>query len=201
MKRVIVASHNKKKIKELAEILSGYGYEPVSRDDAGIDKDFEVVEDGETFEENSFKKASQICELSGEIAIADDSGLMVDALGGAPGVYSSRYSGKDGDDEANNEKLLRELRNVPEDKRNAKFVTVITLCYPDGNKILAKGEVHGKIANDYMGKDGFGYDPLFIPDGYDTTFGVLGAEVKHKISHRANAIKELDKKIKNANQK
>ena len=197
MERVIVASHNKKKIKELEEILKTYGYNPVTRDEAGVDPNFEVVEDGTTFEENSFKKASQICQKTGEITIADDSGLVVDALDGAPGVYSSRYAGKDGDSKANNDKLLQELKGVPWDKRTARFVAVIALCFPDGRVIEARGEVEGTIAEDYIGTGGFGYDPLFIPCGYDTSFAVLGSEVKHQIGHRGKAIKALDEKMKN----
>ncbi|MCQ2548065.1 MAG: RdgB/HAM1 family non-canonical purine NTP pyrophosphatase [Clostridia bacterium] len=195
MEKLIVASQNRKKIEELSEILVKHGFDPVPRDDAGID-DFEIVEDGETFEENSFKKANEIMKVSGKVCLGDDSGLMVDYLGGAPGVYSARYAGEDGDAKANNDKLLKALENVPYEDRTAKFVTVITMCFPDGETIVTRGEIKGHIALDYMGEGGFGYDPIFIPEGYDQSFAQLGRAFKNTISHRARALEKLDEELK-----
>ena len=138
--------------------------------------------------------------------IADDSGLMVDALGGAPGIYSSRYAGEECSDSANNAKLLAELSGVPSEDRTAHFVTVITMIYPskdaapkeaqkqgDRYVITAKGECYGRIADELMGEGGFGYDPLFVPDGYDKSFAQLGTDFKNTISHRARALAELER--------
>ena len=195
MEKLIVASQNRKKIKELNAILSKHGFEPVARDDAGLPT-FEVVEDGTTFEENSFKKANEIMKVSGMVTIGDDSGLMIDALDGAPGIYSSRYAGEECDDDKNNLKVLENLKGVPWDERTAKFVTVITMCYPDGRTIVARGEIKGHIAEDFMGEGGFGYDPIFVPEGYDQSFAQLGTDFKNTISHRARALEVLDEKLK-----
>ena len=188
--RIIAATKNKHKIDEIQAITREFGMDVVSRDDAGV-PDVEVVEDGDTFEENSEKKAREIMELCGEITIADDSGLMVDALGGAPGVISARFAGEDGNDEKNNEKLLRLLSSVKEEDRTARFVSVITMVYPDGRKIVARGECEGHMIYQPRGDNGFGYDPLFVPAGYDKTFGELSGEVKNQISHRAAALRKL----------
>lgn len=194
MKRIIIASQNKHKIEEIEAITKKFGMTIVSRNDAGI-PDVEVVEDGETFEENSYKKAHEIMKLSGEMTIADDSGLMVDALDGAPGVYSARFSGEGATDKSNNEKLLALLADTPYEKRTAKFVSVITMIYPDGDKIVARGECPGHIITEERGEGGFGYDPLFVPDGYDMTFAELGSEEKNRISHRARALAELESQL------
>ncbi|MCQ2551370.1 MAG: RdgB/HAM1 family non-canonical purine NTP pyrophosphatase [Clostridia bacterium] len=194
MEKLIVASQNRKKIKELNAILSKHGYEPVARDDAGLPT-FEIVEDGTTFEENSYKKAYEIMKVSGKVTIGDDSGLMIDALGGEPGIYSSRYAGEDCDDMNNNLKVLEKLKGVPYEERTAKFVTVITMCYPDGKTIVARGECKGHIALDFMGEGGFGYDPIFVPEGYENSFAQLGTDFKNTISHRARALEILDKKL------
>lgn len=194
MKRIIIASQNKHKIEEIEAITKKFGMTIVSRNDAGI-PDVEVVEDGETFEENSYKKAHEIMKLSGEMTIADDSGLMVDALDGAPGVYSARFSGEGATDKSNNEKLLALLADTPYEKRTAKFVSVITMIYPDGDKIVARGECPGHIITEERGCGGFGYDPLFVPDGYDMTFAELGSEEKNRISHRARALAELERQL------
>lgn len=194
MKRIIIASQNKHKIEEIEAITKKFGMTIVSRNDAGI-PDVEIVEDGETFEENSYKKAHEIMKLSGEMTIADDSGLMVDALDGAPGVYSARFSGEGATDKSNNEKLLALLADTPYEKRTAKFVSVITMIYPDGGKIVARGECPGHIITEERGEGGFGYDPLFVPDGYDMTFAELGSEEKNRISHRARALAELERQL------
>ena len=190
MKKIIAASKNHHKIREIGEITSKYGLETVSRDDAGV-PDIEIEEDGSSFEENSFKKANEIMKITGEIAIADDSGLEVEYLGGAPGIYSARFAGEDANDAKNNEKLLGLLENLPYKERKAKFVSVITMVYPDGKKLVARGECHGHILPEPAGDSGFGYDPIFVPDGYQRTFAQLGREEKNKISHRAKALEKL----------
>lgn len=192
--QIIAATKNKHKIEEIQAITGEFGMEVISRADAGV-PDIEVEEDGDTFEENSEKKAREIMELCGEITIADDSGLMVDALGGAPGVISARFAGEDGNDLKNNEKLLSLLSNVAPENRTARFVSVITLIDPDGKKIVARGECEGHIIYKPKGSNGFGYDPLFIPIGYDQTFAELSGEEKNQISHRAIALQSLRKKL------
>ena len=215
MGTAILASQNKKKIKEISAILEKYGLDVISRDDAGLPKD-DIEETGTTFEENSLLKAGAIMDmikadpaLSKYLkspVVADDSGLMVDALGGAPGIYSARYAGEDCNYDANNAKLLAELEGVPDEKRTARFVTVITLIYPDAGEVpkaavkqgdrhvlTARGECRGHITSETRGEDGFGYDPVFIPDGYAETFAQLGTDLKNTISHRARALEELER--------
>lgn len=191
MKRIIAASSNAHKIKEIQAIMGKFGMEVVSRKDAGI-PDFEIEEDGETFEENSYKKAYEIMKVCGEITIADDSGLMVDYLGGAPGVYSARFAGEECDDNKNNEKLIKLLNGLSAEDRKAKFVSVITLVYPGGETLVARGECPGRIIEAPTGENGFGYDPLFVPDGYEKTFAQLSEEEKNEISHRAKALEVLE---------
>lgn len=191
-KIIVAASRNGHKIEEIEAITKKFGMSIISRDEAGVPP-VEIVEDGETFEENSFKKADEIMKLCGKITLADDSGLMVDYLGGAPGVYSARFAGEDGNDEKNNEKLLKLLDGVPAKGRTAKFVSVITMVYPDGTVLSARGECPGRIITVPTGDGGFGYDPLFVPDGYEKTFAQLTPEEKNAISHRAAALTELDK--------
>lgn len=192
MKRIIAASSNAHKIKEIQTIMGKFGMEVVSRKDAGV-PEFEIVEDGETFEENSLKKAMEIMKVTGEITVADDSGLMVDYLGGAPGVYSARFAGEECDDDKNNEKLIKLLDGLTGDDRKAKFVSVITLVYPDGEILVARGECPGRMVSVPTGENGFGYDPLFVPEGWDKTFAQLTDEEKNQISHRAKALEKLEK--------
>ncbi len=194
MEIIIAASKNENKIREMDAITSQLGMHIISRDEAGV-PDVEIVEDGETFEANSFKKADEIMRLSGHIAIADDSGLEVDYLGGAPGVYSARFAGEDCSDKKNNEKLLMLLEDVPYKERRARFVSVITMVYPDGKKLVARGECEGHILMEPMGRNGFGYDPLFVPDGFQRTFAQLAPEEKNKISHRARALVKLNEML------
>ena len=193
---IVAATQNKHKIQEIDAITREFGMKIISRKDAGV-PDVEIVEDGDTFEENSYKKAYEIMKLCGKITIADDSGLEVDCLYGAPGVYSARFAGIDGDDEANNRKLLKLVRDVPYEKRTARFVSVITMVFPDGESIVARGEVEGHIMLEAKGSNGFGYDPLFVPVGYDRTFGEIESEIKNRISHRANALITLREKLDN----
>lgn len=206
MKKIIAATRNKHKIIEIEAITKDFGMEIISRDEAGIPK-VEIPEDGDSFEENSFKKAYGIMKLCGEITIADDSGLVVDCLEGAPGIYSARFASfpgvwptkeektnnQDSSDLSNNQKLIRLIADVPYEKRTARFVSVITMVYPNGEIIVARGEVEGHLVLEEKGDCGFGYDPLFVPVGYDRTFGELSSEIKNSISHRANALIELRK--------
>lgn len=191
---IVAASKNQHKIKEIEAITKEFGMEIVARDKAGV-PDIEIEEDGTTFEENSYKKAYEIMKLCGEITIADDSGLEVDCLDGAPGVYSARFAGTDGDDQANNDKLKALIKDVPYEKRTGRFVSVITMVYPSGDTITARGEVEGHLVLEERGPNGFGYDPLFVPTGYDITFGEFEPDAKNQISHRANALKELRRQL------
>lgn len=195
METIIAASSNAHKIKEIQAIMNKFDMEVISRDEAGVPA-FEIEEDGQTFEENSYKKAYEIMKVTGKTTIADDSGLMVDYLGGAPGVYSARFAGEECDDKKNNEKLLKLLKNQAGDDRKAKFVSVITLIFPDGETITARGECSGRIIGAEAGENGFGYDPLFVPDGYCKTFAQLSEEEKNAISHRAKALETLEKLLK-----
>lgn len=192
MKTFVLASNNKKKIAELRDILGKElpGVEIISLSDAGING--EIVEDGVTFEENSVIKASVPAKY-GYIGIADDSGLCVNALGGAPGVHSARYSGKG--DKENNKKLLCELSE--HDDRTASFVCVMSVVFPDGKKLIARGETEGVILTEYRGENGFGYDPLFYSPALGKTFAEATQEEKSKVSHRGRAIKKLCEQLKN----
>lgn len=185
---IIAATQNKHKLEELQNIFSDFDIEIISIQEAGLDH-IEVCEDQDTFEGNSMKKAEEIMRISGKPTIADDSGLEVEALGGSPGVYSARYAGEEATDQENNRKLLDELTNVK--NRRAKFVSVISMALPDGERLCIRGECPGKIGIEEKGEGGFGYDPLFIVDGYDQTFSEMGSEIKNKISHRANACKKF----------
>ena len=187
---VVAATLNKHKIAEIAGITRLFGFDIISRNEAGI-PDIEIEEDGDTFEENSYKKAAEIMKLCGQISIADDSGLMVDALDGAPGVISARFAGEAATDQQNNEKLLTLLADVPEPERGAKFVSVITMVFPDGRTLIARGECLGHVIRAPRGEGGFGYDPLFVPVGFTRTFAELSAAEKNKISHRALALQKL----------
>ncbi|MBR6473324.1 MAG: RdgB/HAM1 family non-canonical purine NTP pyrophosphatase [Firmicutes bacterium] len=192
-KTIVLSTHNKGKLAEFEGIASRLGFKIITRDEAGIPHEFDVVEDGTTFEENSYKKAYEVMKMCGLPTMADDSGLMVDALDGQPGVYSSRFGGVEGDSKRNYTKLLGMMEGLPLEERKAHFTTVITLIYPGGETIVAKGECHGHIATEPKGEKGFGYDPVFIPDGYTETFGIMGPEVKNLISHRARALEELER--------
>ncbi len=189
--RFVLASKNEKKLKEMNEILSRLGVEVCSQADAGVDVD--VEETGTTFEENSMLKARAVMEASGLPAIADDSGLCVDALGGAPGVYSARYGGE-GLDDVGRYRLL--LSNMPKGQaRAAKFVSVITCCFPDGTAVSARGECPGTIAFAPMGEGGFGYDPVFFLPKLKKTFAQLTPEEKNAISHRGKALEAFQEKL------
>jgi XTP/dITP diphosphohydrolase len=195
-KVLILSTGNKNKVQEIKDILKDLPIVVFSKDEVGF-KNFEIEEDGHTLEENAIKKAKILSQKVEGIVIADDTGLFVDKLGGRPGVYSSRYSGKNATYEENNKKLLKELNKVPMQERTATFKTVIAIITEEKQIKTVYGECKGKIAFEPRGKDGFGYDPLFIVDGYDKTFAELGEDVKNKISHRAKALEELKKQLKN----
>ena len=195
MDTLVAASLNKNKIREIGEITKGLDIKVISRSEAGISDDVEVAEDGDTFEENSLKKAREISALCGKPAIADDSGLAVDALCGEPGVNSAIYAGEERDDKKNRDKLLNELNSVPYEKRTARFVAVISVAHPDGSGMAVRGECEGHVAFGEKGAGGFGYDSIFIPLGYDRTFAEMSQEEKNKTSHRAKALAMLKDKM------
>jgi len=193
---IVVGTQNPHKVREIGAIVSKFGMTAVSRDEAGIPA-FQVEETGDTFEENSYLKARAILGHTTYPVIADDSGLEVDFLSGAPGVYSARYAGIDGPgaDESNNRKLLDQLKGIPPEQRTARFVSVITLLFQDGKEIVAKGICEGTVAEKYMGDNGFGYDPLFIPAGYKQSFAQIDPDEKNRISHRARALAKLSEML------
>ena len=189
--KLVLASKNPKKLVELNAILSQLGVEVCSEAEAGVDLD--VEETGSTFEENSLLKARAVMEASGMPAIADDSGLCVDCLAGAPGIYSARYGGEGLSDEQRYRLLLENMRGqMP---RTAKFVSVITCCFPNGDVICARGECPGTIAFAPMGEGGFGYDPVFFIPKLKKTFAQLTAEEKNAISHRGRALEAFQTKL------
>jgi XTP/dITP diphosphohydrolase len=190
METIVAASRNREKIKELEAITGEFGMHVISRDDAGVPA-IDIIEDGKTFEENSLKKAREIMKLCGRITIADDSGIEVEALSGRPGVFSARYAGDECDDKKNRVKLLQEMEGAPMRKRAARFVSVISMVYPCGKEMTARGECEGHITFEERGVNGFGYDSLFVPLGYKKTFAELLPEEKNEISHRANALRLL----------
>lgn len=185
--KLIIASNNPNKIREIKAILGDRFGELLSLREAGIEH--ETVEDGESFLENAEKKAREIAELSGCAAIADDSGLCVDALGGAPGVYSARYCGHHGDDEANNRKLLKDMEGIAD--RSAHYTCAIVLCWPDGRILSAEDYFHGIIAEAPVGTGGFGYDPLFFLPRFGRTLACISPEEKNSVSHRSLALQRL----------
>lgn len=190
MRKMVLASSNRHKLEEIMEITKEFGVELITMDEAGLGG-MEIEENGSTFEENSMIKAKAVVDELGLPAIADDSGLMVDYLDGAPGIYSARYSGEDKNYDANNKKLISELENAKESERGAQFVSVITLLMPSGESLVVRGEVEGVIGYEEKGTNGFGYDPLFYIPYLGKTFAELTSEEKNEISHRANALMKL----------
>jgi XTP/dITP diphosphohydrolase len=187
---LVLATRNRKKAEELADHLTGL---PIDlRTLAEFPAAPEVIEDGNTFLDNARKKAREIARALGQWTLGEDSGLVVDALGGRPGVYSARYSGPDATDDSNNRKLLEELRGVPADRRGAHYVCTAALADPSGEiRGEVEGRCHGRIGFEPHGSLGFGYDPLFIIPEYHKTFGELGLQVKRHLSHRARAVTQL----------
>lgn len=187
--KILLATRNKGKVKELATLLGRINYQVVGID--AFDNAPLVIEDGATYEENAMKKASALHEFSGLLTIADDSGIEVDSLNGLPGIYSARFAGPNASDENNNIKLLELLKPFPDkNERTARFKAAIALKGDNVENVFI-GTVEGAIASEPVGQSGFGYDPLFIPDGFDQTFGQLDKDVKNQISHRAKALNKL----------
>lgn len=195
--KIIVATGNKDKVKEIKDEI-GSSFEMLTMKEAGINVN--IVEDGKTFEENALIKVRTIKpyikDKDRTILMADDSGLCVDALNGAPGIFSARYAGPNATYLDNNQKLLDAMKDVPPSKRGAEFVCSIALIFPDGEEWTCRGVVHGKIAMDITGHDGFGYDPLFIENQSGLTYAQMSLEEKNKISHRSIAVAEACEKIK-----
>ena len=192
--KLIIASNNKHKIKEINAILGSRFEEILSMKEAGID--FETVEDGNTFMENARKKAVEMRDISGCAALADDSGICAHALGDAPGIYSARFAsanGENADDEANNDLLLEKLRDKSD--RGAHYTCAMVIAYPDGREVSAEGYMYGEILTERHGNGGFGYDPIFKPEGYDCSVGEISDEEKNRISHRSKALEALLAKI------
>ena len=195
--KIVLASKNPHKLVEINEITQKFGFELVLQSELGVDLD--VEENGTTFEENSLIKARAVMEATGLPALADDSGICVDALGGAPGVYSARYGGDESlDDWGRLQLLLKNMEDVPDGKRQAKFVCVITMVTPEGETIQARGEVHGEILRQPAGSNGFGYDPVFYYPPFGKTMAEADASEKNQVSHRANALKIFNEKLKEA---
>ena len=196
MLKIAVASMNAHKVKELSQMIDLEEIELVSLRDLGFEGD--IVEDGATFEENALIKAKFVCEKYGIPAIADDSGLCVDALSGAPGIYSARYASTDGHnatDEENVEKLLGELKGLPAEKRTARFMCAMALVLPDGRTTGVVGKCEGIITEKVHGNGGFGYDPVFFVEQFGKTFGETTEEEKKSVSHRCNAVKLMKKEL------
>ena len=191
--RLIIATGNEDKVREIDESLEGTGFEAISMKQAGFNPD--IVEDGTTFEENALKKAMAVHELSGEYVMADDSGLCIDALDGAPGIYSARFCGEDSTYEEKFRKIFEMLADVPEDKRTAQFVCAIAVVKPDGTSFTVRGECRGVLHEKPVGENGFGYDPIFYVPEFGMTTAQMDPEVKNSISHRGRALRAMVEKL------
>ena len=192
MEELIIASNNAHKIKEIKAILGNFFPRIVSMREAGLD--IEIEETGSTFKENALIKARTVSEITGKPCLADDSGLSVDCLFGAPGVYSARFAGEGHNDEDNIRKLLKEMANA--DDRRAHFNTTICLYYPSGRYLTAEGKAYGRILTEKRGENGFGYDPVFFSDELNKTFAEAGEQEKNSVSHRAKALLNLENMLK-----
>lgn len=194
MKKIIFATGNQGKMKEIREILADLDAEVLSLKDAGIEAD--IVEDGKTFEENAQIKAKTICEMTGEIVLADDSGLEIDYLNKEPGIYSARYMGEDTSYRIKNANLIRRLEGVPDEQRTARFVCAIAAAFPDGAVKTVRGTMEGRIGYEEKGENGFGYDPIFYLPEYGCTSAELSMEEKNKISHRGKALRAIKDELR-----
>ena len=192
-KKIIIATGNKGKAKEFEELFYSYGYEIETLLDHPEIPD--IPETGETFQENAYQKASFLSEHLGTIVLADDSGLEVDALDGAPGIYSARYAGEHGNDKKNNEKLLKDLKELNTSNREANFICSLVLVGPEREPLFVEGKVYGTILEEPRGENGFGYDPLFYVAEKDKSMAELSSAEKNTMSHRAKAIQELEKHL------
>lgn len=195
MKQVVVATKNMGKVREFAELFEKFGLEVKSLHDFPHIE--EVEETGKTFEENAILKAESLCKQLNEIVIADDSGLIVDALNGGPGVYSARYAGEQKDDQANIQKVITELNSIPTERRTARFYCALAVAFPEENKeyVIVNGTCEGKILEQPRGEQGFGYDPIFYVEEYKQAMAELSSDEKNKISHRGRALRKLEEKI------
>ncbi|MDO5136314.1 MAG: XTP/dITP diphosphatase [Eubacteriales bacterium] len=193
MRRIIFATGNEGKMKEIREILGDLQVEVLSMKEAGVAAD--IVEDGTTFEENAVIKAKEVCRLTGEIVLADDSGLEIDYLNKEPGVHSARYMGEDTDYHVKNNSLIQRLEGVPEEKRTARFVCVVAAAFPDGSVKTVRAAMEGRIGYEERGENGFGYDPIFYLPEYGCTSAELSMEEKNKISHRGKALQAIKREL------
>ena len=194
MKKVIFATGNQGEMKEIREILGDLDIELLSLKDAGIQAD--IVEDGKTFEENAQIKAKTICDLTGEIVLADDSGLEIDYLNKEPGIYSARYMGEDTSYRIKNANLIQRLKGVPDEQRTARFVCAIAAAFPDGTMKTVRAAMEGRIGYEERGENGFGYDPIFWLPEYGCTSAELSMEEKNKISHRGKALRLIKDELR-----
>ena len=195
--KVVLASKNPHKLVEISKITEKFGFQLILQSELGVDID--VEENGTTFEENSYIKAEAVMKATGLPALADDSGIAVDALNGEPGIYSARYGFDDSlDDWGRLLRLLKNTEHVPDGQRQARFVCVITMVTPEGQVIQARGEIHGELTREARGKNGFGYDPIFFYPPLNKTTAELSPEEKNQVSHRANALKVFYDKLKEA---
>lgn len=193
MNKIIFATGNKDKLKEIRMILSGTGIEIISMKEAGVTGDIE--ENGTTFEENALIKARAVCSMTGFPALADDSGLVIDALNGEPGVQSARYLGHDTSYDIKNNDLIRRLDGVPDEKRTARFVCAIACALPDGRSFTEEAAMEGRIGYEIRGENGFGYDPIFYLPEYGCTSAEISPEEKNRISHRGKALRAMKDRL------
>ena len=194
--KLTLATRNPKKIEEIRSIL-GHQFEVTGMDAISASSDLELIEDCQTFAGNAILKAVSVAKATQQLALADDSGLVVDALDGAPGVPSARYAGENATDEVRNQKLLHALKDIPYSQRTARFQCAIAMADKEGKIEVVEGVCQGEIAHQPKGDQGFGYDPVFVPDGYQQTFAQLGATVKNRISHRRRALALAAKVVQN----
>ena len=186
MKRLIIATGNMGKLREIREIMNADNIEIVSMKEAGVDID--IVEDGKTFEENALIKAREVCN---EVVLSDDSGLEVDYLNKEPGIYSARYLGEDTPYSIKNARIIERLEGVPDEERTGRFVCAVAAVFPSGEEIVVRETMEGRIGYEERGTNGFGYDPIFRPDGYNVSSGELPPEEKNMISHRGKAFRKM----------
>ncbi|MDD7220568.1 MAG: XTP/dITP diphosphatase [Clostridia bacterium] len=194
IKKIIFATGNKDKMREIREILADMDVQVVSMKEAGIQAD--IVENGSTFEENAIIKAKTICEMTGEITLADDSGLEIDYLNKEPGIYSARYMGEDTSYHIKNANLIKRLEGVPDEKRTARFVCAVAAAFPDGRVETVRGTMEGRIGYEEKGENGFGYDPIFYLPEYGCTSAQLPREEKNRISHRGKALRAIKEELR-----
>lgn len=193
MKKIIFATGNQNKMREIREIYEDLGYEILSMKEAGISVD--IVEDGKTFEENALIKARAIADQVDAIALADDSGLEIDYLNKEPGIYSARYMGEDTSYDIKNANLIERLDGVPKEKRTARFVCAVAAVFPDGSEKVVRGTIEGYIGWEPEGENGFGYDPIFYVDAYGCSTAAMSREEKNAISHRGNALRKMKEEL------